>query len=62
AVIADWGRWDAPDELAARLYATLRALDAKGCDVIVCPVPEDQGIGAAIRDRLRKAAFSAGSS
>jgi L-threonylcarbamoyladenylate synthase len=52
-----WGRWDAPEELAAGLYAGLRALDAEGCEVILCPVPEGEGIGTAVRDRLRKAAF-----
>ena len=51
-----WGRWGAPEELAERLYAGLRALDAERCDVIICPVPADTGISEAIRDRLRKAA------
>lgn len=51
-----WGRWEAPDELAQNLYAGLRALDAAGCSVIVCPMPPEAGVGAAIRDRLRKAA------
>ncbi len=51
-----WGRWAAPEELARNLYAGLRALDARGCTVILCPVPPGEGIGAAIRDRLRKAA------
>jgi L-threonylcarbamoyladenylate synthase len=55
-VIFDWGEWDAPEELAARLYSGLRTLDSVGCEVIVCPVPPSGGIGAAIRDRLRKAA------
>jgi L-threonylcarbamoyladenylate synthase len=50
-----WGRWNAPDELAQRLYAGLRALDAAGCTVILCPLPPAEGIGAAIRDRLKKA-------
>ena len=50
-----WGRWSEPDELARELYAGLRALDAEGCGVIVCPLPPAQGIGAAIRDRLLKA-------
>jgi len=54
-----WGRWSAPQELAEKLYAGLRALDAQGCDVIFCPLPERGGINDAIRDRLRKAAFSA---
>jgi len=54
-----WGHWNAPQELAEKLYAGLRALDAQACDVILCPVPEAGGIGDAIRDRLRKAAYSA---
>ena len=53
-----WGRWSAPQELASRLYAGLRALDAAGCDVILCPLPSADGLGAAIRDRLRKAAHA----
>ena len=51
-----WGRWDAPEEMARTLYAGLRALDAAGCTVILCPLPAADGIGAALRDRLRKAA------
>ncbi len=54
--VSAWGRWDAPEELAQRLYAGLRALDARGCSVILCPLPAPGGIGAAIRDRLEKAA------
>jgi L-threonylcarbamoyladenylate synthase len=53
-----WGHWDAPDELAERLYAGLRALDTESCTVILCPVPQSDGVGVAIRDRLRKAAYS----
>ena len=59
AAMFDWGHWNAPEELAERLYAGLRALDSEGCTVILCPVPNDEGVGAAIRDRLRKAARSA---
>jgi L-threonylcarbamoyladenylate synthase len=55
AVEYAWGRWAAPEEMARELYAGLRALDAAGCTVIVCPVPPAEGIGAAIRDRLVKA-------
>jgi L-threonylcarbamoyladenylate synthase len=51
-----WGRWESPEELAQRLYAGLRALDAAGCTVILCPLPPAEGLGAALRDRLRKAA------
>jgi L-threonylcarbamoyladenylate synthase len=54
-----WGRWAAPAEMARKLYAGLRTLDAQGCTVILCPVPPAEGIGAAIRDRLRKASHSA---
>lgn len=50
-----WGRWSAPEELAEKLYAGLRALDAEGCTVILCPLPDASGVGEAIRDRLRKA-------
>lgn len=52
----DWGVWEAPQQLAQRLYAGLRELDAAGCAVIVCPLPVGGGLGAALRDRLRKAA------
>lgn len=58
ALVYAWGRWDKPQELAQRLYAGLRALDATGCTVILCPLPGGAGIGAALRDRLRKAASS----
>jgi L-threonylcarbamoyladenylate synthase len=57
AAIFDWGSWFAPEELAARLYAGLRELDAAGCDLILCPLPSAEGIGTALRDRLRKAAW-----
>ena len=58
AVRFSWGRWTHPDELAHNLYAGLHALDAQGCTVILCPLPPEEGVGAAIRDRLRKAARS----
>lgn len=57
--IYQWGSWHAPEELARNLYAGLRALDARGCTAILCPLPPGEGIGAAIRDRLRKAAHPA---
>jgi len=44
------------DEAAANLFAYLRALDATGARTIaVAPIPES-GLGAAINDRLRRAA------
>ena len=59
ATIFPWGRWSAPEEMARDLYAGLRALDAQGCTIVLCPVPPHGGIGVAIRDRLRKAARKA---
>lgn len=57
-VVFPWGSWSVPDEMARELYAGLRALDAAECTVILCPMPAAEGIGAAICDRLRKAACS----
>ena len=54
--IFNWGDWQNPPELAHRLYSGLRELDAAGVDLILCPLPRPEGIGAAIRDRLLKAA------
>ena len=51
-----WGSWEDDQELAQRLFAGLRTLDAMGADVILCPLPPDSGLGAAIRDRVLKAA------
>jgi L-threonylcarbamoyladenylate synthase len=51
-----WGPWGDGDALARRLFAGLRELDEAGATVIVCPVPDMDGIGAAMRDRLEKAA------
>jgi L-threonylcarbamoyladenylate synthase len=45
------------DLLAARLYAELRALDAHDLDaILVHGVVDARGLGAAVRDRLRRAA------
>ena len=55
AQVYPWGKWDEPETLAHGLYAGLRALDAAGCTVILCPLPAAEGIGVAIRDRLEKA-------
>jgi L-threonylcarbamoyladenylate synthase len=57
AAIYSWGDWQLPEQLAQRLYAGLRDLDARNCTVILCPLPPGEGIGAAIRDRLLKAAM-----
>ena len=59
AIVFPWGKWRRGRELAQRLYAGLRSLDAQNCSVILCPLPPADGIGAAIRDRLSKAAMNA---
>jgi len=51
-----WGDITDQEELARRLYAGLRELDTAGVTVIVCPLPENDGLGVAMRDRLLKAA------
>jgi L-threonylcarbamoyladenylate synthase len=56
ATIERWGRWDDAADLAAKLFAGLRALDQRGVSVILCPLPEPGGVADAIRDRLTKAA------
>lgn len=57
-VVYRWGQWEDVEELAQRLFAGLRWLDAAGATVILCPLPPATGLGVAIRDRLRKAARS----
>jgi L-threonylcarbamoyladenylate synthase len=55
-LVYPWGDLRDLEELARRLFAGLRELDEAGATVILCPLPEDSGIGVAIRDRLFKAA------
>ena len=55
-VSVPWGDWARPEQLAHELFAALRALDDARVDRIVCPLPASQGLGAALCDRLRKAA------
>jgi L-threonylcarbamoyladenylate synthase len=59
AAVHGLGHWELPEEMAHELYAGLRELDGAGCTAILCPVPSEGGIGAAIRDRLKKAARAA---
>lgn len=54
--IYHWGAWDDQATLARRLFSGLRELDAAGATVILCPLPEEGGLGVALRDRLMKAA------
>jgi L-threonylcarbamoyladenylate synthase len=56
AVQFRWGPWGDAEVLARLLYFGMRMLDARGVKVIVCPVPEVDGLGEALRDRLEKAA------
>jgi L-threonylcarbamoyladenylate synthase len=55
ATTFDWGRWRDWTALASRLYAGLRWLDEQNIDVIIAPLPPEEGLGGAIRERLLKA-------
>ncbi|MET0628102.1 MAG: L-threonylcarbamoyladenylate synthase [Acidimicrobiia bacterium] len=50
------GRPTSAEEYARSLYALLRAADQQRLDVVVAVAPEAVGIGAAVADRLRRAA------
>lgn len=50
------GREDTPNVVAARLYSTLRELDASGAEMILVRGFSAHGLGAAVQDRLRRAA------
>ena len=54
--IFPWDSIEDPTSLAQTLFAGLRDLDARGVDLIFCPMPKPEGLGLAIRDRLKKAA------
>ena len=56
--IFHWNCFDDAAALAQTLFAGLRELDQRNVTVILCPLPPDNGLGAAIRDRLEKAAKS----
>jgi L-threonylcarbamoyladenylate synthase len=55
-VVASLGQRDEPAQAARRLFAALRLLDAEAVDVIVAAGPARHGLGAAVWDRLRRAA------
>jgi L-threonylcarbamoyladenylate synthase len=46
------------DEYARVLYARLREADALGLDQLLVVLPDSAGLGAAVRDRIRRAAAS----
>jgi L-threonylcarbamoyladenylate synthase len=56
ADVVDGGLAEAPAAIARELYARLRELDARGVGVIVAVLPGEVGLGAAVADRLRRAA------
>lgn len=45
-----------PDDHAKRLYAELRRMDRLGVDVLIAEAAPQSELGAAINDRLRRAA------
>lgn len=56
ATVLSAGRSDDLAALAANLYDRLRKFDQVGVDLVLAAGIEDQGLGAAIADRLRRAA------
>ena len=44
------------DDYARSLYARFRQADRYGLDVVLAVAPEPDGIGAAVADRLQRAA------
>jgi len=55
-VLFEWGDWGDWPQLAQNLFSGLRYVDKPGVSVILCPLPPEEGIGSAIRDRLMRAA------
>jgi L-threonylcarbamoyladenylate synthase len=51
---------NAPDGFAYSLYASLRAMDLVGADVILVEAPPQDGPWAGVNDRLRRAAHGSG--
>jgi len=43
-------------DYARMLYALLREFDHHGCELVLASPPSEEGLGAAIADRLRRAA------
>ncbi len=56
AVVRTLGDAAAPEQVAAALFASLRALEEAGVQVILSRSFDEHGLGLAIRDRLLKAA------
>jgi L-threonylcarbamoyladenylate synthase len=54
--VFEWGAWGDWQTLAQRLFLGLRMLEAAGVHAIVCPLPPEEGLARALRDRLQRAA------
>jgi L-threonylcarbamoyladenylate synthase len=57
-VLFDWGDWGDWDALARNLFTGIRYLDKPGVALILAPLPPQEGLAAAVRDRLVKASQS----
>ncbi len=55
AEVYEWGDWNNPAELAHNLFAGLRELDRRQVAVIICPIPQGNGLAITLRDRLHRA-------
>ena len=56
ALVQSLGNAAAPEQVAAALFAGLRALETAGVQVILCRSFDEHGLGLAVRDRLLRAA------
>jgi L-threonylcarbamoyladenylate synthase len=56
ALVYSLGDAAKPEQVAATLFAGLRALEEAGVQVILCRSFAEHGLGLAIRDRLLRAA------
>jgi L-threonylcarbamoyladenylate synthase len=54
--VYEWGAWGDWETLARRLFFGLRTLESLGVHAIVCPLPPEEGLARALRDRLQRAA------
>ena len=56
ALVRALGSAAAPEQVAAALFAGMRALEVAGVQVILCRNFDERGLGLAVRDRLLRAA------
>ncbi|MCS7224715.1 MAG: L-threonylcarbamoyladenylate synthase [Armatimonadetes bacterium] len=54
-ILYHWGQWGDWEEMAKRLFQGLRWLERQGVSAIVAPLPNEDGMGLALRDRLLRA-------